>query len=242
MRIGLYDIHNHIMPYVDDGSPDLAMTERMLRIAYYEGIRHIILTPHYREESFTATYSQLEQQFQSVKDLVANILPDLMIYLGSELFYGGDILEGLQKGQLHTMVGSTYVLIEFPFGRDFHYIQQALNLLQTGGYRPILAHFERYECLFDRLDRIRELVESGIYMQINTTSVTGRQWKLGRDYIKKAIRSGYIHLIGTDAHNADIRPPLMQKCAEHLFKKYDENLAQKIVFENPNRIIRNEFI
>lgn len=234
------DMHCHILPGVDDGAQDLDDTRDMLTIAYNEGIRTIVATPHHHDRRGKAPLKLLRKRLRDVETLIDDMGIDMKIYLGMEVYFGQDVLDELGAGMIATMGGSEFVLLEFSPGDEFSYIQRAVQKVQMKGYGVIIAHAERYACLSKNIDNIRYLVEMGAYIQVNASSITGG-FTMKR-FIRKLMQEGLVHLVGTDAHSQEARSPLMQKAAAYVEKKHGHDYMERIFWKNGNRILRNENI
>ena len=111
---GLYDIHCHILPGVDDGARNMEESLWMLSKEYKEGVRHVILTPHFRYEMFEPHMNIVTRQFMQLRREAIKIgQGDLQLYLGCELHSSMDMVECLKKGRSLTLACSRYVLVEF---------------------------------------------------------------------------------------------------------------------------------
>lgn len=242
MISGWFDIHSHALPKIDDGAVDIEMTEKMLRLAFAEGTRHMIFTPHYRTGRFEADTALLKTQFEQVFNIAKQIVPEMTLYLGNELFFSSNLIAMLKNKKVLTLADSSYILVEFAYGQDYPFIQWAVEQLQSEGYKVILAHFERYHCLKNRLDRLRELLRDKVYLQITASYAAEMTRKAFPNYIKKAFQEHLIHFIGTDSHNPTSRSPIIRKSIIWLCKKYGEDYIRTIVLENPKKIILNKYI
>ena len=242
MISGWFDMHIHALPGVDDGARDIEMTEQMLRLAFSDGTHHMIFTPHYCAGKFEADTTMIQSRFDQVCHMAKQIVPDMTLYLGHELFYNNDLINLLQKRKVRTLADSSYILVEFAYKRDYIFIRWALEQLQSAGYRVILAHFERYACLKDRIDRLRELATDGIHLQITANYANEMSKRFFSNYVKKAFQEHLIHFIGTDAHNTSSRKPLMGKYISNLCKKYGEKYIREIALVNPERVVQNKYI
>lgn len=240
---GFYDIHTHILPEVDDGAASMSMTRKMLKEAYHQGIRHIIATPHYIKGHKKVSAELLYQRLQEVQKEADKISPEIRLYLGNELYYSGSVLEDVLNGQALSLADSDYVLIEFDVTAEYKEIYQGLRKAVEMGYRPILAHMERYECLYKKYDLIKELLSLGVYLQMNAGSVIGGMFDSRAAYCRRLIQDGYIHLLGSDCHNMEHRPPKMKDAVDILRKKkISEDVLERILFRNPQRILENRYI
>lgn len=236
------DAHCHILPGVDDGAKDIGETRKMLKIAYDEGIRIIIATPHRHEGRGMCELEQLKAQLLLVQKEAKKIDENIHICLGMEVFFGQDVPDLLKEGKIATIHNSNYVLLEFSQGDTFTYIQQSLQKVQAKGYRPIIAHAERYDCLVEDILLVRHLVNMGICVQVNANSIVTRKSRKVSKFVKRALDEQLIHLIGTDAHSANYRKPEMQKAAKYIEKRCGEHYAKNILGHNGIRIIKNETI
>lgn len=234
------DVHCHILPGVDDGSTDMEMTRQMLQTAWKDGIRCMIATPHYREGRMEATPAKLISSWEKTAACAREIHRDFVIYLGSELYSTHALVSSIEKRRALTINGSRYVLVEFNPSKGYSEIETALRELQMSGYRPVLAHVERYKCLVKEPYRVEELTDMGIYIQVNASSVTGDMGFASKAFIKKLMKYELVHFVGTDAHNMGNRKPAMQKCVSYVAKKFGEDYARRISWSNALRMLNNE--
>lgn len=181
---GIYDIHCHIVPGVDDGATDIGETVKLLRMEYEQGVRTVIATPHFRFRMFETPAEKVREQFRLVEKAASEISPDLHVYLGCEFHANMEMLPMLREQKVMTMAGSRYVLTEFSHNSEESYIRERLGALLSGGYKPIMAHIERYEATRNSLDFVEELADMGVYMQINADSITGKDGFFTKRYCK----------------------------------------------------------
>lgn len=239
---GMFDIHNHIMYGVDDGSKTFEMTKNMLEIAYNEGTRGIILTPHHNPYRWKNEVSTLRERYEEIKAYVAETYPDMEIYLGNEIYYFEETLNDLESGSALTMSGSKYVLIEFTPSTEYNEIMHAIMDVQQSGYYPIVAHVERYECLLKDASHIEEMKELGAFIQVNASGVMGERSRLEKKFIKGLLKRGEVNFVATDAHRDNTRQPYLKKCADYIEKKFGKSYAKELFIDNPKAVINNEYI
>ena len=108
------DMHCHILPGVDDGAKDLAEMKKMLEIAYAEGIRCIIATPHHHPHRGKAPAEKLREKAKLVREAAHEIDERFRVYLGTEIYFGQDVADKLKEGKILSMNRREYVLVEFP--------------------------------------------------------------------------------------------------------------------------------
>lgn len=146
----LFDVHCHMVPGVDDGASDLEESLAMLKMEYRDGVRNIIVTPHYRRRMFETPAKKVHEQFQKLQEAAKKEYPDLSLYLGCELHSNMDLQEILEKRKYVTMAGSSYVLLEFSEGDSAQHIRERVYNVLSCGYEPIIAHVERYQATVER--------------------------------------------------------------------------------------------
>lgn len=238
----LYDMHCHILAGLDDGAKDEYEMMKMVRIAYNEGIRTIFATPHYHPYRGSADAEAVMQVFSKLYSLVKHYFPDMDIYEGCEIYYQNGIVEKVKNGELLTLANSKYVLIEFSTDSECKMISDALNEFLFAGYYPVIAHVERYDKLCENLEFIEELVEAGVYIQINAGSVIGDSGTKAKKDVKKLLQKGLVHFVGTDAHDEKVRAPKIKKSFKFIQKKIGEDIAEQIFYVNPAMVIENKII
>ena len=236
----LVDTHCHILPEVDDGPRNMEETRQMLQEAYEDGIRYIIATPHHHPRRGRKSPKQLRRQLKLVREEAAQISDELRIYLGTEIYFGQDIPERLREELILTMNRTKYVLVEFSPGDPFDYICQRIQQIQMKGYEVILAHIERYQCMYKNIENVEHLKHMGVRIQVNADSITGESgWKAKR-FVRRLIDERLVFCVGTDAHDPKRRPPRMKKAAEYVEKRCGEDYARRIFFSNPRIMLRKK--
>lgn len=240
---GYVDMHCHILPGIDDGAKNRQEMMHMMQIAYEEGIRAVIATPHYHPRRGQADAQIVQEALRKAQSEVHKVFPDMKLYPGNEIYYRQDAKQMLKNGELLTLAGSDYVLVEFSLSNATKgQITEAVRELQLGGYLPVVAHIERYDAIVGDVDFAMELVEAGAYIQVNASSVTGELGGNRKRFIKKLIKNDCVHFVGTDAHDTKGRAPVLKKCVAYLTKKFDEEVADTLLRYNPALVLKNEII
>lgn len=241
-QYGIIDMNCHILPGIDNGAKNMRETTEMLKIAYEEGIRTIIATPHYNNEYTMTDTEKLTGLMEQVQKAAAQIDPEFKIYLGRKILYSMDAHEKLMTGELKTMVGSRYVLLNFQHTVDFKSVRKAVRDIIMDGYIPIVAHVEQYENIAPDIEKVEGLIQRGAYIQINAKSVTGDMGHDLKDFTKKLLKHQLVHFVATDAHDAEEQAPYIKECAEYIEKKYGLDYMNELLICNPRAIIENDDI
>lgn len=237
----MMDIHCHIVPAVDDGAADMDTALAMVRMEYQQGVRAVICTPHFRQGYFETSRDTVRTQFQQLEELAGKEFPDLRLYLGCEFHRHSSLIERARADTAYRMAGSDYVLLEFSGADPVSVIRRHVTELLTHGLRPVIAHAERYPSI-GKVEQIRFLAESGAYIQVNAGSILGSEGWLVRRFCRKLLQEDLVHLIGSDAHNTVRRVPCIGQCGEYLERKLGTARMQKLLMENPGKLLTNEYI
>ena len=234
---GFVDIHTHILPGVDDGAESMMQSIRMARVAAMEGISQIILTPHQRSDRRCVSPEGIGRRMKLLQDEIDRQRIPVRLYPGSELFYRHGIEELLADGRLLTLAGSSYCLVEFFPEENYAYIRDGLSRLSSFGFRPILAHTERYERVNEE-DHAAELKrQTGCLFQVNAGALTGENGFVLKIRSRKLLKNGLVDFIATDAHNEKERAPRIGRCADWLEKRLGEAERKRLLTDNPAAVL-----
>ncbi|MDR1766229.1 MAG: protein tyrosine phosphatase [Lachnospiraceae bacterium] len=246
--MNMIDIHCHILPGLDDGARNLAESNSMLRKAADEGITAIIATPHFypgRDRGLATDTHRAEE----IRRLTANLQSEataaglgISVFAGNELYGGGGLARQLGSGAALTLAGSRYILVEYSPMETYSRMYQSIKALVERGYLLILAHFERYRCLTSDADRIGDLKNMGVYLQMNLASLLGGVVDLRARFCRNMVLAGDVDFLATDAHRMDHRPIDTAGAKEWLRKKLGDAETHRLLHENPQHIIRNEIL
>ena len=243
----MIDIHSHIIFDVDDGPRTLADSKALLEESYRQGVRTIISTSHRRKGMFETPEDKIAANFSQVRNLAHEIADDLTVLYGAEIYYTSDILDKLEHDIIPTLADSHYALIEFSMHTPFKEIYTALGNVLRLGITPVVAHIERYHCLENDSQKVRELIDMGCYMQINSSSVLkpklfGDKYKFMKKRAHFFLEQNLVHFIASDMHNLGPRPPYMNEAYKIIKKRYGRARANALFRYNAENLIRDELI
>lgn len=243
----MIDIHSHIVFDVDDGPQSRGESKVLLEEAYAQGVRTIVSTSHRRKGMFETPEDKIAANFSEVKQLAQEIGPDLTILYGAEIYFSGDALEKLEKDLIPRLNGTRYALIEFSMNTPYRDIHSALSKILLLGITPVIAHIERYHALENDEKRVKELINMGCYTQINSSSVLkpklfGDAHKFMKKRAAYFLEKNLVHIVASDMHNLDSRPPYMKEAYELITKKYGRDRARNLFETNPAKILRDQII
>lgn len=196
------DIHCHIIPGVDDGSPDVDTSVELVKRMNSWGIERIIATPHITEATFENTPEILDPALEELQEALKARGVDVAVSRASENRIDDFFREQLAAGQI-TPYPNNYILVENSFIQEPWDLDQFLFDLKIKGYRPILAHPERFHYYFDEHpERYDALHRAGNLFQVNVLSLAGGYSRQEKRVAEKLIEKGYVDFLGTDLHNS----------------------------------------
>lgn len=236
----MIDIHCHILPGVDDGSKDLEESLEMAKIAHSEGIKKIVNTSHYHPSFEYETGEVVLEKLNSFNKLLKEKNIDLEVIMGNELYYTPDIIEELEHLDFNTMGNSKHILIEFPPLNVPQNLADIVYEIKLKGYTPILAHVERYARIEDNPNIIYDCIKEGALIQINASSIIGKNGKETKNLCTLLLDHSMVHLVGSDAHSATRRRPLMRESYDYVRSNYEKDYADDLFSRNSNCIIENK--
>ena len=231
----MIDIHTHLLFGVDDGPQTMQESIEMLKAAKAQAIDAMILTPHYRHGMFAYPNDQIKENFAALAESANKI--GIKLYLGTEHHVNSMILEYIQTGRVRTLAGTQYVLAEYKHDTEFEYIAKSVRDLLRNGYIPILAHVERYMCMYEDLDRVDWLRDVGAMIQVNANAILGMEGFKVKGFTKKLLKYGYVDFVASDSHDLKKRANNLGKCRDYLYKKYDERYVDKLLEGNAMEIL-----
>lgn len=224
MNEGIWDIHCHILPGIDDGSRNWDMTLQMIRQSWDAGVRTMIATPHYlpwrnrlKKETVLSLVEEANQKVRTELGI------EMRILLGEELYYHNDLIKELEEGKALTMAGTRYVLVEFSEGAPYSEIRMAAERFRRSPWKLIIAHVERYGAL-RKNQNLDEILSMDVELQSNAEEMQRGMFDSTKRWLRKRYDAQDISYIGSDAHDPVKRPPLSDKSLkwfrEHLDTEY----------------------
>lgn len=231
----MIDIHHHCLPNVDDGPRDLEGAVALCRMASDDGIDTIVATPHVLRGRWQNTSrATLEEALASLRAAVGES-PRLL--LGSEYFFAHDIADALASGAVIPLAGSRYVLIEFAANAIPPMIEQPFYRLQLDGWTPVIAHPERNAVFQSKPQLLASLVRLGAKAQITAASLAGDFGSEARAASFEWINAGMVHVVASDSHNTQKRPPRMTAALAAVRANAGEAIATALFRDNPRAIV-----
>lgn len=238
--MSMIDIHSHILPGVDDGSGDMETSLELLRIAAESGVKTVVATPHCNISDEFENYASegLDRLFSRLRSEAAREGIQVEVIRGMEVFATEDMAELLADGRVWTLNGTKYFLTEFAFDEDPDFCFGVLSECRAAGFKPIVAHPERYFFIQDDPQIAFEMCRSGYGLQINKGSLLGRFGPEVRTVAERIVDHGLAACVASDAHGVRQRNTYMADVKRLLQDRFGEGYAKLLLEENPSRILR----
>jgi protein-tyrosine phosphatase len=197
---GFIDLHCHYVPGIDDGAKSVAEGSEMLRGLHALGFSRVIATPHTRPGMFDNTPATIQQAFEAFKSSVAPGLGLPELAVSSEHYFDDVVFERVMSGAGLPYPGGRAVLLEF-YQIDFPLmIQNRLADIRRRGMLPVIAHPERYQCLWRTPDLLERLVDNGAAALLDVASLVGKYGRSTKACAEELLERGLYHAACSDAH------------------------------------------
>lgn len=234
----MIDLHCHILPGLDDGPATMDESVAMCRVAAADGITTIVATPHYQpgkyvytEEQFNGKLDALRRRLRS-EELGVRVLP------GAEVGISPELLQNLSKHRFLTVnANARYFMAEFLHDMVPPRWLEFLSPLNLSGKVPILAHPERSRWFASHGDDLARFVDYGGLVQITSGSLLGDAGSDVRDFTVTLLKRNLVHIIASDAHSADHRPPRLATAIRRASEIVGERRAMAMVTDGPAAIL-----
>lgn len=234
----MFDTHCHILPMVDDGATSLQESLNMIKMAYEDGVRAILATPHKNHPIDFRPQKTAEEAFELLRSSVAEIYPDFELYLGAEFYITDDYLGVLEKKEKELISASSgYILIEFDRSVRYQHMSDVVHELKVRGLRPIIAHAEMYSALTDSPENVYRLKDQGALIQLTAASIEGKRGSSITSFCESLIRNSAADFAVSDAHGEHRRKPLLSSAYRKVTESAGKEAADRLFIINPRLMI-----
>ncbi|WP_164929232.1 tyrosine-protein phosphatase [Gloeobacter violaceus] len=199
----MIDLHVHLFPGIDDGPKDWDIALALARKAYEGGIRTATITPHHMPGTYENTAEQIQSYVRELQAVYDREGIGIKLLPGQEAYPEGDLRERYERGELQTLAGGSYLLVDLPQQDCPFYMEQLLFSLQAKGVLPILAHPERNRTLRHHPERLEEIIRSGVRAVMSAGSMHGAYGPSAQKASHDFLRRGLIQVVASDAHHPE---------------------------------------
>lgn len=216
-----WDMHNHILPGIDDGSASAEQSLRMAELYLELGYERLIATPHIMSDAYPNTPGLIRSQTDLLKKHLNAAGFNLGLDCAAEYYMDEVFAENIRDGKELLTFADKHILVETSFLNKPMFFANVMFGLQAAGYKPVLAHPERYLYFQDNYADVEQVLETGVKLQINLLSLSGYYSPGARKLCAWLIDKGYCHFLGTDAHKQEHLQQLKKVFASSLYAKID---------------------
>ena len=203
----MIDTHLHILPGVDDGPETLEESLALARVLVQEGIHTGIATPHYNDEFPHRSAGEIQARVMQLQQALQHNGIPLRLFAGHEVLIKPGLVEDVQRGDIATLNGGRYLLLELWNNTWIPETEQVIFELRAVGIVPIIAHPERYRAIQQDPTRLATLIQKGVLAQVTAGSLAGVQGNTARRCAETLLKRGLVHCIASDAHGLRKRMP-----------------------------------
>ena len=216
------DIHSHLIPFIDDGCQALDQSIMIITKLEEIGFKKIITTPHIMSHRFPNTKEKILKSYDILKNELVRKNINIDLGIGAEYYYDEHFVDLIKKDELLSF-GDNYVLFEFSYNIKPFALRETMIMLRMAGYRPILAHPERYKYFTSEEDYLN-LKDIGMSFQINSISTQGFYGKKVQKSVQTIIDLGLVDFIGSDIHS--------EKYLDSFVKSLQNKTYSKVMSKN----------
>lgn len=196
-------MHSHLLPGIDDGVDSMGAAIEVIRGFSNLGYRKLITTPHIMHDFYKNSPEVILPLLEEVKKAVAGENIDIELEAAAEYYLDEHFMALIDGNEPLLTFGDKHILFELSFMAKPLTLREAIFKLQTKGYKPILAHVERYLYFHKNIDELLELKDTGLFFQLNLLSLSGYYSKPVKQMAEKLVTKNVVDFIGSDCHNAN---------------------------------------
>lgn len=241
----MIDLHNHLLPGIDDGAPDLEISLALARVAVQDGITHLVCTPHIHPGRYDNTLASIQKALESfVVALKISNIP-LQVAAAAEVRFGLELMVGIAQGAIPLLgewEGKKVLLLEFPHSEIPFGAERLTDWLLQRNIVPMIAHPERNKGIMRTPSKLRPFLKQGCLLQVTASSVAGHFGPAAQGIAYELLKQGAVTILATDAHNIQHRPAILTEglvCAARII---GDIKAEALVMKNPWAIAKSHFM
>ncbi|WP_299159401.1 CpsB/CapC family capsule biosynthesis tyrosine phosphatase [uncultured Tenacibaculum sp.] len=222
---GFVDIHSHLLPGIDDGAKDLENSISLITKMHSYGIKNFITTPHVLGDVYPNSSKTIKDKLTLVKDeLIKQGFHDININAAAEYMMDEQFVERLKENDILTL-NDNYILVEMSYFNAPYNLYDVLFEIQLKGYKPVLAHPERYNFYHNDFQNFYKLKKAGCVFQLNLLSLTEQYGKGVQKTAQKLLKENMYDFVGTDTHHHN-HLKLLNRIGTIKIKKQIEHLLR----------------
>lgn len=194
------DVHSHFIPGIDDGAATLEDSLNLIQAMNGLGYKKIITTPHVMSDTYRNGKHNILPGLELIQQALTQSKNTTILEAAAEYYIDADLENKIRSKEVLTF-GDRYVLFEMPFVSEPSNLGNVIFELQLGGYKPVLAHAERYPFWHNNFNKIIDMRDKGVLIQMNISSLTGYYSPQVKKIAEKMVDEKIVDLLGSDCHH-----------------------------------------
>jgi len=240
----MIDLHNHLLPGLDDGARNMDEALAMARQAVDDGITHMVCTPHIRPGRYDNHPVGIHAGLADFRAALDDAGIPLQVAAAAEMHFGLEIMTQAQSGELPWLgwwQGKPVLLLEFPHSYLPVGAERLTEWLVDRGYLPMIAHPERNRDFVNDLNRLEPFLDQGCLTQVTASALTGQFGERVQACAESLVDAGDVSCLASDAHNPANRPPGLSRAAAVVARRVGPERAQALTRDNPWQVAAGHF-
>jgi protein-tyrosine phosphatase len=233
----MIDLHCHMLPGIDDGAPDRGVAVAMARRAVADGIVVTACTPHIYPGLYENDRDGIARAIEAFRQVLAEEGIELTLVIGADTHLAPDLIASIRAGKVPTLNDTRYLLLEPPHHSAPPRFEESVFQLRAEGIVPVITHPERLSWIESHYPVFERLVHAGAWMQVTAGSLTGRFGRRPQYWGERMLDEGLVHILATDSHHIDKRPPLLAEGREAAARRVGEAESWNLVEGRPRAIL-----
>ncbi|NBA96532.1 tyrosine-protein phosphatase [Pseudomonas sp. R5(2019)] len=240
----MIDLHNHLLPGIDDGAPDLDASLALARMAVQDGITHLVCTPHIHPGRYDNSPASIQAALALFVAALQGANISLQVSAAAEVRFGVELMVGIGQGAIPFLGewrGKKVLLLEFPHGEVPFGAERLIAWLLQRNIVPMIAHPERNKGIMRTPSSLKPFLKQGCLLQVTASSVAGHFGPAAQAVAHELLAQGVVTILATDAHNLQHRPPMLSEGMQHAARIVGDAKAEALVKQIPWEIAQSHF-
>ncbi|TAF77686.1 MAG: capsular biosynthesis protein [Bacteroidetes bacterium] len=195
------DFHSHLLPNIDDGVKSFEESALLINELKALGIKKIITTPHTIAGHYPNTSEIILNKLAELQHYLTSKQIEIQIEAASEYYLDETLIQKIKNNEKLLTFGDNFLLFELSYINESALLTKAIFEMQIKGYKPILAHPERYSYYKSDIEKYKEIKDKGVYFQLNINSLSGYYNESAKKTAEKLIDANLIDFVGSDTHH-----------------------------------------
>jgi protein-tyrosine phosphatase len=195
------DLHSHLLYGLDDGVETLQQALHLVEQFEQAGYRKLITTPHIMSDFYQNSPETILPKLGELQQASKAAGYAIELEAAAEYYLDEGLVEKLKKNEPLLTFGNKHLLFELSFMNEPIQLNEVIFSMRTLGYQPVLAHPERYSYLQKNMERVEELIDRGVLLQVNIASFGGYYSRDVQKAAERLVQHKWVHLLGSDCHN-----------------------------------------